>query len=441
MRTAVTPEGPTRVRIQVEASAEELVPAVERAVRRLAREVKVPGFRPGRAPRPVLESRLGSGEIRAAALREALPDLYRRALEETGVEPLAPPEIEVKDYDETTGLRFEAVVEVRPEIRLPDLSTLSVERPSVAVTDEEVTEQLERLRDRFATLQPVARPGRRGDFALIDLKGYVHDREVPEATATDLLYEIGSERFVPALDAELEGARQGDILKFNATLPPTFPGEHAGKEIAFQVLVKDVREKVLPALDDEFARTASEFETLEELRADLRARIGEAKRLAADAEVRRRLLERLVAEAGVAVPDALLEEELSYRAARFGDTLRRAGLTLEQYAEGTGRSDAEIEADLRAQAERNVAAQLVLEEIGRREGLAASEEEVAEELERHARTLGRDPAELRARLASAGRLGALAADIIRRKALDLVVERADITDADAPPGSASPAER
>jgi trigger factor len=233
---------------------------------------------------------------------------------------------------------------------------------------------------------------------------------------------------VPELDQELDGTRQGDILKFNATLPETYPGDFGGKEISFQVLVKEIRQKNLPALDDEFAKTASEFDTLDELRADLREKIGEVKRVTSEAETRNRVLEKVVSDTALVVPDALLNEEMSYRLARFSDQLRRAGISIPQYIESTGQTEEQIESDLRGQAERNVAAQLILEEVGKREGFSATDEEVASELSQHAKSLGKEENELRSQLESDGRMGALAADIIRRKALDLIVERADIKD-------------
>jgi trigger factor len=428
MKSTVSQESPTKVRVSVEATSEELEPAVDRAFRRLSNDVKVPGFRKGKVPRKVLEARVGPDQIREATIREAVPELFSRAITESDLHPLTLPDIEVTSFEQGAGLAFDAVVEVRPEINLPDFAAISVERPSPDVTDRELEEQLDRLRDRFATLETVARPARRGDYALIDLKAYVHDKQVEEASATDLLYEVGSERFVPELDQELDGTRLGDILKFNATLPPTYPGEFAGKEVSFQVLVKEVRQKNVPAADDEFAKTASEFDTLEELKADLRSKLGEIKRISSDAEVRNRVLEKLVTETGVMVPDALLNEEMSYRLSRFADQLRRAGISIQTYIEQTGQTEEQIEEDLRAQAERNVAAQMILEEIGKREDLSASDEEVTEELVQHAKALGKEPDELRTQLDSGGRMGALGADIIRRKALDLIVERADIKD-------------
>jgi trigger factor len=428
MKSTVVQEGPTKVRLSIEATPEEIAPAIDRAFARLASEVKVPGFRKGKVPRQVLEARLGADQIREATIREAVPELFSQAVQESDVAPITLPEVEVTSYEPDSGLVFDAVVEVKPEVTLPDFSSIAVERPNADVTDAEVDEQLERLRDRFATLETVARPARRGDYALIDLKGYLHDAQIEEASATDLLYEIGSARFVAELDQELDGTRQGDILKFNATLPETYPGEYSGKEISFQVLVKEIRQKNVPPADDEFAKTASEFDTLDELKADLRTKIEEVKRVSSDAELRNRVLEKVVAETGVVVPEAMLNDEMRYRLSRFAEQLRRAGITIQSYIEQTGQTEEQIESDLRTQAERNVAAQMILEEVGKREGLSASDEEVAEELEHHARSLGKEVDDLRGQLESGGRLGALSADIIRRKALDLIVERADIKD-------------
>lgn len=433
MKTTRTDESPSRIRLAIEASAEDVAPALDRAFKRLAGEIKIPGFRQGKAPRAVLEARLDRAEIREAALREALPMLVARAVREEDLSPLVPPSVEVTSYDLGGDLAFDATVEVRPEIRLPDLSSFVVSRPSARVTDEELTSQLDRVRERFARLETVGRPARGGDFALIDIRGYHNDETIEPATATDLLYEIGSATPVPELDGELEAKRAGDILKFNAVLPENFAGDHAGKEISFQVLVKEVREKIVPAADDEFAQSASEFATLEDLRADLRRRLEDVKRAQVDAEVRSRLLDQVVDSVDLDPPPSIVEEEMAYRLSRFVEQLKRAGLTIDRYIEASGQSESQIEEDLRRQADRNVRAQMILEEIGAREEIAASEDEVAEEVREAAESAGTDPSDLRKRLERSGRLGALAGDIIRRKALSLVLERAEIRD-EEPPG-------
>ena len=441
MKTSLTRDSASKVRVQVEATSEEVEPAVQRAVRSLSNQVKVPGFRKGHVPRKVLETRLGAEALRDAVLREAIPELLQKATEEETLAPVAPPQVEVTSYDLGADLSFEATVEVRPEIELPDFAMLSTTRPSSKATPEEIDDQLKRMQDRFSTLEPVQRPARAGDYMLVDIHTTLHGNEIAELSGNDQLYELGSAWPVKELDDELAAKRTGDIVKFNATIPEGLGGEHAGKEVTFQVLVKEVREKKLPPLDDEFAKTSSEFETLDELRADLAQRIEKIKAVQADAEVRNRILEQVLDDVEVEAPESLVQSEMAYRLQRLEEQLRTAGLTLDQYLTSQNLTEEQIEADLRGQADRNVRAQLILEEVGRREGFQVSEEELREEVRYHAETLRTDPDQLAKELGERGRLMALAGDIIRRKALNLLVERAEVKDEDSSDeqaGGASP---
>ena len=441
MKTSLTRDSASKVRVQVEATSEEVEPAVQRAVRSLSNQVKVPGFRKGHVPRKVLETRLGAEALRDAVLREAIPELLQKATEEETLAPVAPPQVEVTSYDLGADLSFEATVEVRPEIELPDFAMLSTTRPSSKATPEEIDDQLKRMQDRFSTLEPVQRPARAGDYMLVDIHTTLHGNEIAELSGNDQLYELGSAWPVKELDDELAAKRTGDIVKFNATIPEGLGGEHAGKEVTFQVLVKEVREKKLPPLDDEFAKTSSEFETLDELRADLAQRIEKIKVVQADAEVRNRILEQVLDDVEVEAPESLVQSEMAYRLQRLEEQLRAASLTLDQYLTSQNLTEEQIEADLRAQADRNVRAQLILEEVGRREGFQVSEDELREEVRYHAETLRTDPDQLAKELGERGRLMALAGDIIRRKALNLLVERAEVKDEDSSDeqaGGASP---
>jgi len=434
MKTSLTRDSASKVRVQVEATSEEVEPAVQRAVRSLSNQVKVPGFRKGHVPRKVLETRLGAEALRDAVLREAIPELLQKATEEETLAPVAPPQVEVTSYDLGADLSFEATVEVRPEIELPDFAMLSTTRPSSKATPEEIDDQLKRMQDRFSTLEPVQRPARAGDYMLVDIHTTLHGNEIAELSGNDQLYELGSAWPVKELDDELAAKRTGDIVKFNATIPEGLGGEHAGKEVTFQVLVKEVREKKLPPLDDEFAKTSSEFETLDELRADLAQRIEKIKAVQADAEVRNRILEQVLDDVEVEAPESLVQSEMAYRLQRLEEQLRTAGLTLDQYLTSQNLTEEQIEADLRGQADRNVRAQLILEEVGRREGFQVSEEELREEVRYHAETLRTDPDQLAKELGERGRLMALAGDIIRRKALNLLVEKAEVKDEDQTDG-------
>ena len=351
-----------RVRLRVEAPESSLKPALDAVYRRWAGEIKVAGFRQGKVPRQIIDARVGPEVIREEALRDALPDLYREALAAEDLEAIAPPDIEILEFDPGEPILFEAMVDVRPEVTVPDLASISIEAPPSEVADEEVDEQLDRLREQFAELEPVGREARRGDYVLIDLKGYRHEEPVEGASAPDYLYELGSRSGPPKLDDELEGARPGAILKFNDTIPA---GELAGQEISFTVLVKEVKVKRLPPLDDELAKTMGEFDTLDELRDDVRSRLAPVKRSMVREEIANRALFALVDASGLEPPEKLVEQELEHRLEHFAEDLQRAGLTMDDYAQRASVTELEIRRDIRRQAERSLKAELLLEEIAR----------------------------------------------------------------------------
>jgi trigger factor len=435
VRSTLEPVEPTKVRINVVVEPDELRPAIDRTARRLSREVRVPGFRKGKVPRQVIEARIGREALLAEAIeQEAVPEFYAKAIEELGVQPLSRAQVEPPDYTDGEPLSFSATFEVKPELDLPSYRGVEVERPALEVTDEHVDAQLERLRERFAQLEVIGRPLAKDDFAQIDLRATHHTDEIPELTRTDFLYEVGSGTVVPQLDEELEGKRKGDILRFNATLPEEAGEELAGREVTFQVLVKEAKTKVLPKLDDDFAQEASEFDTLDELTADLRQRLEEAAAQQLASELETRVLQAYLDQVEVPLPESLVHDELHYRANRFAQQLTYMGANLEQYLQAVGQTSDDIEADLRAQSERAVKAQLVLEAIARAEGFEASEEEVEAELARQAQRVNRTPEEVRKALAD-GRAGVISGDILRSKALAFLVEHA--TQHDPAPDDAS----
>jgi trigger factor len=435
VRSTLEPVEPTKVRINVVVEPDELRPAIDRTARRLSREVRVPGFRKGKVPRQVIEARIGREALLAEAIeQEAVPEFYARAIEELGVQPLSRAQVEPPDYTDGEPLSFSATFEVKPELDLPPYRGVEVERPALEVTDEHVDAQLERLRERFAQLEVIGRPLAKDDFAQIDLRATHHTDEIPELTRTDFLYEVGSGTVVPKLDEELEGKRKGDILKFNATLPEEAGEELAGREVTFSVLVKEAKAKVLPKLDDDFAQEASEFDTLDELKADLRQRLEDAAAQQVASELETRVLQAYLDQVEVPLPESLVHDELHYRANRFAQQLTYMGANLEQYLQAVGQTSDDIEADLRAQSERAVKAQLVLEAIARAEGFEASEEEVEAELARQAQRVNRTPEEVRKALAD-GRAGVISGDILRSKALAFLVEHA--TQHDPAPDDAS----
>jgi trigger factor len=422
-----------RVKLRVEVPEKALDPAIAAAYKRWAEEIKVPGFRKGKVPRQLIDSRVGPGAVREEALRDALPDLYVEALRAEELDAIAPPEIEVVTFEEGSPIVFEATVDIRPDIKLPDLASLTVEAPPGEVTDQDVDEQLERLRDRFAELETVSREARRGDHVLIDLKGYRHDQPVEGASAPDFLYEIGSRSGPPKLDDELEGNRAGAILKFTDEIHIHGPDEpehdHSSRdEISFTVLLKEVKTKRLPNLDDEFAKTVGEFDTLEELKTDLKTRLGEVKEGLVQEETRASALEVLIEASDLEPPEKLVEAEFQHRLDHFEADLKQAGLTMDDYGRHAQLTELEIRRDVRAQAARSVKAELLLEEIARQQQVEVSEEDLTREIAIAAAQSQKDPQEVARNLVESGRVRALAADIIRRKALDYVLEAVTVTE-------------
>lgn len=417
-----------KAKLRVEISEASLKPALDAAYRRWANDIKVPGFRKGKVPRQLIDSRVGAEAVREEALREALPDFYVEAMGAEDLEAIAPPDIKVVTFETGEPIVFEATVDLRPEIRLPDLATLTVEAPPSEVSDQELDEQLERLRDRFADLEPIGREARQGDYVVIDLKGYRSGELVEGLSSPELLYEVGSQQGPPKLGGEVEGTKPGDILKFTDSVNTGAQAGEAGQaqEVSFTVLVKEVKAKKLLPLDDEFAKTVGEFDSLDDLRADLRERLGDYQRQVAVQQVRNLVLERFVESAALVAPERLVEDELSHRMSHIDEELAGAGMTMAQYADQVGSTELEVRAEMRTQAEDSVKAELLLEEVVRTQDIKIDDEDLGREIAYLAAQTETEPGELAKQLATSGRLRGVVADIMRRKALDYVVENADV---------------
>ena len=421
-----------RVKLRVEVPEAALKPAMDAVYRKWANEIRIPGFRKGKVPRQMIDARVGVDAVREEALQDALPQLYRDALQAEDLEPIAPPEIDVVEFQAGSPLVFEATVDVRPEVAIPDLSSIEVEPPSSEVTDADLDEQLERLRDRFAELESVGREARRGDHVLVDLKGYQNDELVEGLSAPDFLYEVGSRTGPPSLDEELEGTRPGAILKFTDEVHVHRDDEedhdHSHTEpVSFTVLVKEVKTKKLPPVDDEFAKTVGEFDSLDDLKEDIRARLATVKERMGEDELRSNALNALVEASDLVPPDKLVESEFEHRMEHLEEDLKRHGLTLDAYGSQMQLTELEIRRDIREQAADSVKAELLLEEIARQQSIDVSEEELGREIAVAAAQAQRDPKEIAQNLVESGRVGAVAADIMRRKALDYVVRSINVT--------------
>jgi trigger factor len=427
------------VKLSVEVPPDEFGADLDRAYRKIAGQVRIPGFRKGKVPRRIIDAQIGREAVLEEFVQDSVPSYYRAALQEHELAPIADPDISLDQLEEGKPLLFTATVEIRPRITLEDYKGIKVERPPVVVGEREIDEMVDRMRERFAELEVVGRPARSGDYVLADIRASVHAEEVPEATRLDYLYEVGSGEFGEELDKELEGKHKGEILKLNAKLPERF-GERATEEVSFSVLIKEVKGKVLPAADDEFAKTASEFDTMDALRADLREKVREVKEREIEGVIRDRVLQAMVDTVHVDLPDSLIEDETSHRVRHAEENAGRYGLTLDQMLEIQGWDRDRLRDDSRDHAVRAIKADLVLEAVARAEELEVTAEELGAEIGSLAQAYDRDPKELAKQLDRTGQIVTLAGDIIRTKALDILVRDADITDESPEAVNATPAE-
>ncbi|MFM8302884.1 MAG: trigger factor [Actinomycetota bacterium] len=432
LTTSVEPLDDNKVRVSVTVPAAEFEKAVDAAFRKLAAEVKVPGFRPGKAPRRLLEARFGSEYAREQALRDALPDYYEQAIVAESVDAIAVPEIDITAGEEAGDVTFDAVVEVRPVVTVVGYDGLRVEVPSPAVGEEAVDAQVDALRERFADLADSDDPLIDGNFALVDVTSTAGDEVVDALSATDFLYEVGSAMLVEELDAQLRGTQPGAILKFDAELPERF-GERAGETISFQVVVKETKRKVLPDVDDEWASEVSEFDTVAELRADVANRLGLMAKVQAQMLVRDKVLEAAADLVTVDVPDALVESEMERRLHDLAHRLEHQGMTIPQYLMMTGQEQGPFVDELREGCTKAVRADLALRSVVHQEAITADDDEVDAEVERLAARLEQKPAKVRRDLERNGAIEALRSDLARGKAVRFLVDHADVVDEDGNP--------
>jgi trigger factor len=427
LTTSVEPLEGNKVRLRVAVPADEFERAVDAAFRKLARQVKIPGFRPGKAPRQLLEARLGGEVAREQALRDSVPDYYAQAVEAEDIDVIAAPEIDITDGEDSGDVAFDAVVEVRPVIELTGYDPLRVEIPTPDVSDEAVDAQVDALRERFADLEDKTGPLADGDYAQIDIKAYVHDEVVDALSATDYLYEVGSGGLVPKLDEELRGKRVGDILKFNDQLPERF-GDRAGDEVSFQVLVKETKRKILPEPTDEWASEVSEYDTVDALRDDARTRLALVAKVRAQMLVRDKVLDAVTQLVDTELPDALVTSETERRLHDLMHRLEHEGATLPDYLAATGQDQNAFVNQVRESAADAVRADLALRAVVSQEHIEATEDDVDREVDRLAERLGAKPAKVRRDLERGGMFEAVRSDIARGKALQLLVDHADVVD-------------
>jgi trigger factor len=427
MQTTVTELPGSRARVEVEVTAEDVQRGVQRASRALAREMRLPGFRKGKAPPSLVVQRLGYGAVFEEALRESLPEWYEQALLDSGLSPIGDPSIEIVSAPESEGeeLEFRFEIGVRPAARLGEYTGLEVGRAEREAPEEIVDREIERIREGFAKLEPVERPAGEGDVLLIDFEGLIDEQAFEGGKAEDYLLELGSGQLIEGFEQQLSGASAGERREVKVTFPDDYQAEQlAGKEAVFNVEVKEVREKVLPELDDDFASEASEFDTLDELRADIRERVAQVVDERLEQDFRVAAIDAAVDNATVEVPDDLVTARATERWERAERQLASRGMSPDAYLQMQGKTREEIIDESRPDAERELRREAVLAAIAEEEGIEVSEEEMVEALAHTAEHERTTPEKLLKRLRENGRDALVREDLRTRKAIDVVAEAA-----------------
>jgi trigger factor len=425
VQSSVETLSPTRVKLTVEASFDELKDELDKAYRNIGRQVKIQGFRPGKVPPRILDQRVGRGVVLEEAVNSAIPRLYGEAVESAKVAPLGQPDVEVTELADDEKLAFTAEVDVRPDFALPAFDSLTVTVDDVEVSDADLEEQLTALRERFSSLSPVERAASTGDFVTLDLVATINGEEVPGGTAQGLSYEIGSGTLLEGIDEAVTGASADDVRSFQTEM---MGGEYVGQTADVAVTVRSVNERVLPDLDDAWAQSAAGFDTLDQLKDDVRGRIERAKRLEQGVDARDKVLEELLSAVDFPLPDKVVAAELEWRSMTAAEQLVRGGQTKESFLEEKGQTAEDWDAELAEGASTAVKTQLVLDAVADSEELQISDAELNDQLIRRAQRAGMAPQDFANRIVESGQIGALIAEVRRGKALAHVMEQATIKD-------------
>ena len=408
MKSTIETLSPTRVRLDIEVAYSEMTTHVADAYKKVATQVNIPGFRKGKVPASMIDQRVGRGAVIDEAINAALPDFYGQAAREHTVAVIGRPVVDVKEFVDNEKLVFTVEVDIRPEVTLPDFSKITVEVDDVTVTDADIDEQIESLRTRFGTLTTVERAVANGDFATLDMNAFINGETVEGGQANDLSYEVGSDKMIAGLDEILIGMAVGDTKRFETELV----GQQEGEKGEVEATVKAVKERELPPVDDAFAKLASEFDTLAELREDFRERLSRVKKMEQGTQARDRLVEKLLADLDIPVPDALVELEVN------------------DHLEGEGRLEdavhrAEVDGEVRA----SLKSDFLLDAIVQTEEVQVTEIELTEYLVRTSQRYGMAPQQFAEELQKAGQISQLVAEVTRAKALASVLGRITVKDA------------
>ena len=407
MKSTVETLSPTRVRLDIEVEYSEMSSHVADAYKKVATQVNIPGFRKGKVPAAMIDQRIGRGTVLDEAINAALPDFYGKAAREHSVAVIGRPVVDIKEFVDNEKLTFTVEVDVRPAVKLPDFSTITIEVDDVAVADADVDEQVQSLRTRFGTLTTVERAIAKGDFATLDLDASINGEPVEGGQASEISYEVGSDRMIDGLDDILIGMTAGETKQFETQLV----GQAEGEKGEVKATVKAVKERELPLVDDAFAKLASEFDTLDELKADFVVRLGRVKKMEQGTQARDRLVEKLLADLDIPVPDNLVELEVV------------------EHLEGEGRSeDADHRTEVEGQVRSSLKSDFLLDAIVQAEDVQVTEIELTEYLVRTSQRYGMAPQQFAEELQKAGQISQLVAEVTRAKALAAILGRITVKD-------------
>jgi len=426
VKSAVETLNPTRVRLSIEVPFEELKDSLDAAYKKINQQVTVKGFRKGKIPARVIDQRFGRGAVLEEAVNDALPKFYTEAVNEAEIDVLGQPEVDITELKDGETLNFTAEVDVRPSLEIPDYSGIEVEVDAVEVTDEDVEKSVEQLRERFASTSPVERAAEDSDVVTIDLQAKVEGEVLEDGVAEGVSYTIGSGELLDGIDDAVKGLSAGEEATFTSELKG---GSAAGQEAEVTVKVTQVAARELPELDDEFAQLASEFDTLEELKADSRKRLENMKQYDQATQAQERVLEKLLELVEVPVPEKLLEDEINTRKHNLEHhQLGQMGLDLEKYLEIQGKTVEEFDAETKEAAVKGIKTQFVLDELVKQEKLNVNQEELTEHLMRRAASSGMSPDQFAQAVVEGGQVPLLVGEVARGKALAVVVEAATVKD-------------
>ncbi|HZN82346.1 MAG TPA: trigger factor [Mycobacterium sp.] len=427
MKSTVEKLSPTRVRINVEVPFTELQPDIDTAFKQMAKQIRMPGFRPGKVPVKLLEARVDKQAMFDQVIGDAVPARYTEAVTTSDVRPLGQPEIDITNKEYGQDLTFTAEVDVRPEIEIPELEGLKITVDPIEVNDEEVDTELQNLRARFGTLKGVERAAENGDFVSIDLSATVDGEDVPDAKTEGLSHEIGSGQLIDGLDEAIVGLKEGETRVFTTTLAA---GEHAGQEAQVTVTVKSVKERELPEPDDEFAQLASEFDTIDELKSSLTEQVQRVKRIQQAEQIRDKALEVLLEQTDVPLPENIVQAQvddtlhnaihgLDHDEKRFEDTLKEQGSSREEF-----------DTDNRTNAEKAVKTQLLMDAVADKLDIQVGQNDLTERLVLMSQQYGMEPQQLLQFLQQNNQLPAMFADVRRGLTVAAVVHGATVSDTD-----------